>query len=641
MPDEFTGTSVGQDPALYLPLMMDSVATRGPTRLRNNGAPFLRVMVRLRPGIDAHRAASELTARYRSMDLSRGSESSAAERAGHASSRVTLEAAAGGFGEMRDRYTTLLTVLAVMVIAMLLIACANVGSLLVARSASRQREVAVRLSLGARRGRIVRQLLTESSLLSIAGAVLGFVFANWSARALASLLTAGQTIWLDLRLDPRVLAFTTATSVMAVALFGLLPAIGSSRVDVARSLRGGATAGQAGLRVGAARALVTAQVALSVLLVASAVLFTRSLERLYAVNVGFDRENALVARINPARQGYEGERARSLLAELVRRVSVLPGMRYVTLANPTPFDGADLSADLIVDGAAPDEARRQVSASFVWAGPSYFATMRQTMLAGRDIGDRDNLAAPRVAVVNESFARTFFGGQSVLGKRLGRSTGPAGRPNIEIVGVVRDAKDNDLRAPVRPVVYLPFFQNPNPARSALLMRTVGDPALRASSVRSEIRSVDSRLDVLDLTTMRAQVNDTVGREHMVARLTQWFAAAALLLACVGLYGVMAYAVARRTGEIGIRIALGAEPRSVARDIVRQTMVMTLLGLAIGVPVAMIAAVRARSLLFGLGPADPVTLLLTGILLALTALLASWLPARRAARVDPLTALRAE
>ncbi|HEX8117110.1 MAG TPA: FtsX-like permease family protein, partial [Pyrinomonadaceae bacterium] len=524
----------------------------------------------------------------------------------------------------------------------LLIACANLANLMLARATAREREIATRLALGASRRRLVRQLLTESMLLAAAGAALGALLAQYLSEVLVSLLsTERNPLFVNLTPDWRVLVFGAGAAVLTCALFGLAPALRAARVAPGAAMKAagrGLTAGRE--RFGLRRALVVSQVALSLVLVAGALLFSRSLSKLATQDAGLRREGVLVTRVGFTRLKLPAERRLAFKDELLRRVRAVPGVESASDANILPLSGMGWNNEVWLEGT--DHTRKQ-STFFSRVSPDYFKTVGMTLLAGRDFNDGDLPGGPKVAVVNESFARKLTDGENPVGKRFRVERTPSEPETVyEIVGLVRDAKYSDLHQDFQPVAFTTSAQASRPAEGAqfLVRSNAVSPAALAPSIKQAVGEVSPDIDIV-FRVFKDEVDASILRERLMATLSGAFGLLALLLACVGLYGVMSYGVAGRTNEIGIRMALGASRRDVLRLVLREAALLVGVGVGVGLPAALLAARLATGLLYGVTPADPVSVSLAVLLLAAVAALACYIPARRATKVDPMVALRYE
>jgi predicted permease len=527
----------------------------------------------------------------------------------------------------------------------LLIACANVANLLLARGATRQREFAVRLATGAGRWRLIRQLLTEHILLALIAALAGALFASWGTRMLVSFISSSTNpIFLDLAPDWRVLLFAIGVTVLTAVLFGLVPSLWAVRVDVAPALKEHARAfsgSGASLRKG----FVVSQVALSMLLAVGAGLFLSSLRRILAVDSGLDATNVLLARADATSAGHRGPRLAEFFTELLDRVNSLPGVRSAAVSWAPPVSrGMANDGDVSIEGRAHRPGEDEVAwSNFV--SPRYFETVGQSLLAGRHFTERDRQSAPRVAIINQTMARHFFGDESPIGRRIAPWGGrnPNVQHDYEIIGVVRDATYSSLKDEPKRVLYVPYAQGPEFLQGEnmiLEVRNTGAPASVARQVREAVAQLDKNV-LVEVETLQSHVDGSLTRERLLAMLSGFFGGVSLLLVAIGLYGVMAYSVTRRTGEIGIRLALGARPASVLSMIMREGAVLALVGVALGVVAALVSSRLIVTLLFGITPRDTAAFAGAVILMVLVALLATILPARRASRVDPIVALRYE
>jgi len=557
------------------------------------------------------------------------------------SNTFETRAIANGISELRTKYQRALTILIAISGLVLLIACANVANLLLARSAARQREIAIRIALGLRRGRLMRQLLTESVVLSLTGAALGILFAHWGAQLLVGYLSStNDRVYLDLTIDGRVLAFTAGIAILTGLLFGLAPAWRGTRVDPQSAMKANARGVIEGSRFGLGKALVVVQVALSLLLVAGAGLMLSTFFKLETVDTGFNREHILLARIDLSNGHYAPEREGAVLQEMLGRLRALPGVRAASASAITPVSGWQWSEDVQIEGYTA-KSRDDANVWLNRVSDGFFETLGTGLLAGRDFDSHDTLQSPQVAIINQTMAKKFFAGQNPIGKRYREEDGDKLSAPIEIVGVVKDAKYRELRDEVPPTAYLaasqgPFFRLP----LAFEVRTAGAPASLIPGVKSAIAEVNHDVS-LQFTTLSTQIDESLTRERLLATLSGFFGALALLLATIGLYGVMSYNVARRRNEIGIRMALGAEQRRVLTMVLREVAILIAAGLIIGIAAALTTTRLIESFLYGIKSTDPLTLCLAAGVLALVAAIAGYLPARRASRLDPMTALREE
>lgn len=497
----------------------------------------------------------------------------------------------------------------------------------------------MRLALGAGRTRLLRQALTESLLLAGLGGAVGVLFSSWMVSVLvAGISTGGRVIPLNVSPNATVLGFTLGLCLLTGVLFGLAPALRAARADVWPALQGSPFAGRKRPRWGLARAFVVAQIGLSLPLLAGAGLLAQTLRQLRTQDFGFSPEQVLEVEIYPSLAGYRPDQLEPLYRALLDRVNAVPGVRAASLSLYSPMSGDNWSGEVAVEGYAPASGRN-ARCQWVWVGPRYVETAGMTLLIGRDLSERDTQNSPLVAVVNDSFARRYLSGQNPIGRHLSM-----GKSDIEIVGVVRDFKFNNPRQDIWPVVFLPLVQaSMTPARYArfLEIRTAGDPAGVGAAVREAVRQVDRNLPVAGIRTLTRQVDEMLSRERLVAGLSGFFAMLALLLACIGLGGVLAYAVTRRAREIGIRLAVGARRADILSMILREALLLAAIGVAIGLVASLGLTVVLSSQLYGVRAADPRTLAAAALLLGAVAVLAALWPARRAAGVDPIRTLRAE
>lgn len=619
-PKDFFGPMMGAYPDLSAPISMYSELA-GPGA-GNPDKIAVQVMGRLLPGVGNEAASVSLNNLF--------DQEIPTNRLGH-DERVELVDGSRGVALWRNQFATTLKTLVIIGWLVLLIACGNVACLLLARSAERQKEIALRLALGAGRLRLIRQLLTESLLLATLGGVLGLAFALWGGALLLRLVLQGSgTQSITASPDLQTLVYTGAISLLAVALFGLTPALLASRLDLASILKGGPDRSS---RIGVSRVLVTAQVAVSFVLLLDTVLLLRSVENLMLVDTGFGVNKVLLVRIDPRAGGYKGDRLVALFKELQERIEALPEVRSASMSDMGALGGLAMRVPISVPGfIAGSDEERMVNQNSV--GPRYFETLGIRLLQGREFDAKDNESSSRVAVISESLGRKFFGDNNPIGQRIGKNL------NIEIVGIVVDAKYASLREGPVPTLYFPYLQAKTDWKE-LEVRTAVDPAKLASSVRQEIMAVDRRLPILQINTLADRVDTWVVQERLALRLLTLFVTLAMFLVCVAIWGLESRSVARRTKEMGIRIALGALPGSIVRLVLKEALGMVLIGLALGVPAAILSGRLLSSVLFGVGGTDLAAMTFAALAIILVAILASIIPARKATRVDPAVILAAE
>ncbi len=675
---EFFGLEVGSSLDISVPLMMQQQVMPGIGSYVDESAnlPNFTVMGRLRPGASMSQAQVSLSLLYQQI-VAEYATSNWGVKPGISPSwleeKLVLESGSQGLSELRWQFSRPLLVLMIVVALVLTTACANVAGLLLARAVSRRKEIAIRVALGGGRLRLIRQLLTESVLLASLGGLLGLLFAYWGTSLLLPLMSQGEIpTHLNLSPDARVLGFTVAVSVLTGLLFGLAPASLATRVDMNSALKNdasGLATGRRGAPMTFGKMFVVSQVALSLLLLTGAGLFVRSLRNLQQADAGFARENVLVTKLEPSGSADKSSQLAARYDDLLRRVEAIPGVKMASLVGYSPMS----RREWLVMGQNPEWARSLISIQgytpqpgeemlipFIQVYPNSFATLGIPLLAGRDFRPQDTQVwrprvcspAALVGIINESMARRFFGNQSPIGRRFGPANArPMQCPDgswwggpgaIEIIGVVKDVKYTSLRNEGRAMFYVPFHQaNTSWGQMTLAVRTAGDPTSVAAVVRREARTLDPAMPMFEVETLATQVAASLREERLVATLSSGFGLLALLLSCLGLYGILSYTVARRTNEIGIRMALGADRHDVLWLVLRDALRLVLLGVALGIPAALAATRLTSSQLFGISAADPVAIGLATLALLAVAAVAGYLPAWRATRVDPLVALRSE
>jgi predicted permease len=636
----FSGTRfVGFIPDVWIPMSMHaSVVAGSESWLENRGGESFNVNGRLKPGVTIEQATAAMNTYARQLGDAYP-RTNANISVGMVPAATKTQPAITLLG-----YIPIVSALLMGIVALvLLIACANVANLLLARASVRRREIAIRVALGASRWRLVRQLLTESVLLSLTGGGLGLLLAQW-ANTLVPLASpqldfATIDFSYDLALDKRILGFTLVVSLLTGVVFGLLPALQASRPDIVTTLKGEALSVASGMRRWTLRnVLVVAQIALSLVLLISAGLFVRSMQHAQELNPGFESRRIMLASVDVGLHGYDEAKGRRFFKQIVERVEALPGVEAASIAGPLPLDAYENGGNLIVEGAMPRYENERIEVGYSIVGHDYFRAMNTPIVAGRMFSEHDNQNSPRVVIVNETVARRFWPNGSPVGKRLqlGNSSGPY----YEVVGVAQDGKYLFLGEPPTEYLFLPHAQNYE-GKMTLIARTSGEPGNLGEVMRQEVANIDNELPVYGVKTMPVFLDRLLSGPKSIAGLASIFGVIALLVASVGLYGVMSYSVAQRAREVGIRMALGARTGDVLGLVLREGLVLIGAGLGIGLLAAVAATRLLSSFLYGVSGTDAATFVAVPLVLTAVSLVASYLPARRATKVDPMVALRYE
>jgi predicted permease len=640
-----------EGPEIAVPLALDSQLAQqfgappppgSPPRVPRLVAPttwWLQIMGRLKPGVTAAQVEANLGTVFRTTaragfdsmltTLSPETRSTSAYQNRTEIPNLRVDSGARGVYDVNVSDERAVAILSGVVVLVLLIVCANVANLLLSRAATRQKEISVRLSLGATRGRLVRQLLTESLLLSSLGGALGILIANWSGQLLPG--AAGQATTNDWRVLSFVLAVTAVTGIV----FGIAPALRATSLNVSAALKE-TSRSIAGSRSLLTRGLLVLQVAVSLVLLIAAGLFLRTLNNLRHVDVGFNTQNLVVFRVNPLLNRYDDTKSNTVIADIATRLQGVAGVRAVGVSS-VPLLANNVSSTGIFRPGRTYAPRQSDGIYILQVSPDYFKTMEMPLVAGRDFSDRDNPTAPKVVIINETAARKYFANENPIGLRFGTSIEKSSE--LEIVGVLRDSKYEGVRNDVPPTMFVPALQS-RPA-TVFQVRTAGDPAPIVGAIREAVRQVDPGLPLTDVSTQAEQIDKNLQQERVFAQAYAMFGALAMLIASIGLFGLMSYSVARRTNEIGIRMALGAESRHVLRLVMSESMMLVLLGIVVGLAAALAAGRLVTALLFGLAATDALSLVSATLVMLTVSSLAAYLPARRAARVDPLVALHYE
>jgi predicted permease len=642
-PRGFDGTTLGTKPEIFVPITLRGSMQPGYRSWDNRQNYSLYLFARLRPGVHIEAARQALNAQYHAIvndveaPLQRGMSDATLVK--FRAKPILVEP--GGLGQSSTRNIARVPLLMLLGVTgfVLLIACANIANLLLARSAARASEMAVRLSIGASRARLVGQLLTESLLLALFGGIAGLFVAHWTLALIMSLMPAQAAQTMAFSLSTPALLFAAALTIGTGLLFGLFPALHSTRPDLVSTLKG--LAGQPSGARGAARfrvVLATTQIALSMMLLAASGLFVKSLINVSRVDLGIKIDNVITFGLSPELSGYPPERARLFFQRLEDELRAVPGVTGVTVSLVPVLSGSNWGNDVAVQGfqGGPDV---NSNARYNEIGAGYFSTMGIPLMTGREFTDGDGPTAPKVAIVNEEFVKKFNLGRDAVGKLIGSGSGYRSKLDTTIVGVTQNAKYSEVKGKVPALFFRPYRQDPELGSASFYVRTAGDPAQSASSVTAVVKRLDPNLPLEDLKTLTQQVRDNTFLDRMMTTLSSLFGGLATLLAAVGLYGVLAYTVSQRTREIGLRMALGAAPARVRTMVLRQVAWMTAIGGAIGLTGAAWMGSKAESLLFQMKGFDPAVFVLSALALTVVALAAGFIPAHRASQVDPMLALR--
>ncbi len=657
----FDGVELGYSAKIFIPVMMEKEIIIGPMKmLTDRRSRWVNAFGRLRPGVTETKAKAALQPFMHSMlemEVKEAAFHNASAYAREQFLKCWIDVLPGSQGRasLRRELRTPLWVLMATTGMVLLIACANIANLLLARATGRQKEIAVRLAMGATRGRIVGQLLIETLSLSALGGILGLALAFWADKALMAVYLPSDSNALNISAVPdfRILLFTLAVSVVTGVIFGLAPALQSTRPDVGRTLKDQAGAVVGGGHGRLRNVLVVTQVALSLLLLIGAGLFLRSLKNLSNLGTGFPAERLVGFNIDPSLNGYTPQQLNGFYQQLTDSLGAIPGVKSVAVASMRIMENNEWDSGLTAEGYSPTKADDHPQAYMNQIGPGYFATLGVPIVAGRDFRLTDNHVikradatddfdtTPTTVIINEKFAQRFFAGHNPVGMHLGFGTDPGTHTDMEIIGVVKDIKYTNLRDEIPIQAYVPYMNSPYLGGMTIYVRTAGEANQLMSSVRARMRELDANVPIYKMRTMEEQISNSLATERMIASLSTVFGFVATVLAIIGLYGVMSYSVAQRTREIGIRMALGAEQGKVIGMVMREVVTLIAIGIGVGVPAALVLTRVVKSQLYGLEAHDPWTLGLATGLLAMVACAAGYLPALRASRVDPMKALRYE